>query len=401
MVDSLIMKKTTIAFFMQHYLTPSMTFIFRQLNLIKKKCDTIVLVSNKLENVDLFPTENIEFKKRNFIKLKTSRLFNHFYSLNRLLSISPKLSNRQKSYFERIIKNNNVDIIHAHFGPSGIEILPVAKRLKFPLIVSFHGYDASFLLEYEKYTQKLKDLFNYATVIVPTEYMLKKLSYLGLNSHNSRVIHYGIMLSDFEYKKIGFVREKFLRNDKIFFLQVSNFVEKKGHFFTLKAFKKLLEKYPNAHLTLAGDGILKNQIKKFCNELNLDNYVDFPGLVNQNEVKKLMKDADIFVHHSVTAGNGDQEGVPNVLIEAMASGLPVISTYHAGIPELINDGVNGFLVKEKDIDRYYQRMFDILSKGDDFKLNARRKIEELYNLEIEMNKLIELYTSLTMKSSEI
>ncbi len=85
----------------------------------------------------------------------------------------------------------------------------------------------------------------------------------------------------------------------------------------------------------------------------------------------------------------------------MASGLPVISTYHAGIPELIDDGINGFLVEEKDIDSYSQRMFDILSVGDDFKLNARRKIEESYNLEIEMNRLVELYTFLIMKSPAV
>ena len=243
------MKKTSVAFFMQHYLTPSMTFIYRQLNLINNKCECLVLVSNKLENLDLFPVENVFLKKRNFNKIKTSGLFDRFYSINKLLSINPKLSNLQKSYFEKTIKNSNARIIHAHFGPSGIEILPVAQRLQLPLVVSFHGYDASFLLEYEKYSQELKNLFKYATVIVPTEFMLKKLSYLGLNSLNSYVIHYGVMLDDFKYKKFESVREKFLRNKKINFLQVSNFVEKKGHFYTLQAFKKFLQKYPNVHLT--------------------------------------------------------------------------------------------------------------------------------------------------------
>ena len=388
------MKKRAVAFFMQHYLTPSMTFIYRQLNLINNKCECVVLVSNKLENIEFFPFQNISFKERNFIKLKTSRLFTHFYSIHNLLSINPKLSTSQKNYFEKIIKKNSVQIIHSHFGPSGIEILPIAQKLKIPLVVSFHGYDASFLLEFEKYQHNLRNLFKYSTVVVPTEFMLKKLSYLGLNSLNSKVIHYGIALNDFEYKRYESVKDKFLDNDKINFFQVSNFVEKKGHFYTLRAFKKFLEKYPNAHLTLAGDGYLKDQIIKLCNELNLDHYVNFPGLVTQKQVKQLMKDMDIFVHHSITASNGEQEGVPNVLIEAMASGLPVISTFHAGIPELIDDGVNGFLVEEKDIDKYSQRMFDILNKGDNFKLNARRKIEESYNLEIEMNKLIELYTSL-------
>ncbi len=209
------MKKTSIAFFMQHYLTPSMTFIYRQINLIKNRCESLVLVSNKLENIDLFPFHNIALKERNFNSLKTSRIFTHFYSIDNLLSINPKLSSRQKKYFESIIKKNNVQVIHAHFGPSGIEILPVARKLKIPLVVSFHGYDASFLLESETYKFGLRELFKYSTVIAPTDFMVNKLSLLGLNFDNSYVIHYGVMLNDFEFKSDVSIKLKFIRNDNV------------------------------------------------------------------------------------------------------------------------------------------------------------------------------------------
>ena len=383
-----------IAIYLQHYLSPSMTFIYRQILGVQKSVKPLVFVSNKIENLYMFPVESINFKSRNLLRIKTSRVFNKIYGPHKLLSRKPKISYHQKKYFTKIISNNDVKLIHAHFGPSGIEILPIAKDLNIPLVVSFHGYDGSILLKYEGYKQKLKRLFEYSHVIVPSHYMLNELNERVGNLINYSIVNYGIPLDDFRYVKRASVKGKVDRGEKLTFLQVSNFVEKKGHFYTLSAFKELLNFYPNVQLILAGDGYLKGKIQELVNNLGLNKKVIFPGAVNHKQVSNFMSKADVFLHHSVTSTQGDKEGIPNVIMEAMATGLPCISTLHAGIPELIRDGVNGFLVEEKDINGYVQKMITLLSSSGNFASEARNTVESDFNLDLQNEKLIKIYYSL-------
>ena len=383
-----------IAIYLQHYLSPSMTFIYRQILGVQKSVKPLVFVSNKIENLYMFPVESINFKSRNLLRIKTSRVFNKIYGPHKLLSRKPKISYHQKKYFTKIISNNDVKLIHAHFGPSGIEILPIAKDLNIPLVVSFHGYDGSILLKYEGYKQKLKRLFEYSHVIVPSHYMLNELNERVGNLINYSIVNYGIPLDDFRYVKRASVKGKVDRGEELTFLQVSNFVEKKGHFYTLSAFKELLNFYPNVQLILAGDGYLKGKIQELVNNLGLNKKVIFPGAVNHKQVSNFMSKADVFLHHSVTSTQGDKEGIPNVIMEAMATGLPCISTLHAGIPELIRDGVNGFLVEEKDINGYVQKMITLLSSSANFASEARNTVESDFNLDLQNEKLIKIYYSL-------
>ena len=383
-----------IAIYLQHYLSPSMTFIYRQILGVQKSVKPLVFVSNKIENLYMFPVESINFKSRNLLRIKTSRVFNKIYGPHKLLSRKPKISYHQKKYFTKIISNNDVKLIHAHFGPSGIEILPIAKDLNIPLVVSFHGYDGSILLKYEGYKQKLKRLFEYSHVIVPSHYMLNELNERVGNLINYSIVNYGIPLDDFRYVKRASVKGKVDRGEKLTFLQVSNFVEKKGHFYTLSAFKELLNFYPNVQLILAGDGYLKGKIQELVNNLGLNKKVIFPGAVNHKQVSNFMSKADVFLHHSVTSTQGDKEGIPNVIMEAMATGLPCISTLHAGIPELIRDGVNGFLVEEKDINGYVQKMITLLSSSGNFASEARNTVESDFNLDLQNEKLIKIDYSL-------
>ena len=383
-----------IAIYLQHYLSPSMTFIYRQILGVQKSVKPLVFVSNKIENLYMFPVESINFKSRNLLRIKTSRVFNKIYGPHKLLSRKPKISYHQKKYFTKIISNNDIKLIHAHFGPSGIEILPIAKDLNIPLVVSFHGYDGSILLKYEGYKQKLKRLFEYSHVIVPSHYMLNELNERVGNLINYSIVNYGIPLDDFRYVKRASVKGKVDRGEKLTFLQVSNFVEKKGHFYTLSAFKELLNFYPNVQLILAGDGYLKGKIQELVNNLGLNKKVIFPGAVNHKQVSNFMSKADVFLHHSVTSTQGDKEGIPNVIMEAMATGLPCISTLHAGIPELIRDGLNGFLVEEKDISGYVQKMITLLSSSANFASEARNTVESDFNLDLQNEKLIKIYYSL-------
>ena len=388
------MNKIPIAIYLQHYLAPSMTFIYRQLKSAEKKYNPLVICSDRVENQDKFPFENFFLKRRNFIHIKKSRYYNKLFGSHALLSINPRISIGQSKYFSQILHKNDVKLIHAHFGPSGIEILSIAKALNIPLIVSFHGYDGSILLKYERYKRTLKRIFEYSHIIVPSQYMLNELNDRVGNLVNCTIVNYGIPLNDFRYVERSSVKNKVDKNEKLIFLQLSNFVEKKGHFYTVSAFKELLNSYPNSQLVLAGDGDLIGEIQELVNNLGLKNKVIFSGAVNHKQVSEFMRKADVFLHHSVTSTTGDKEGIPNVIMEAMATGLPCISTVHAGIPELIKDQINGLLVKEKDISGYVQKMKELLEKENDYALQARKTVENHFNLEIQTQKLSAIYDRL-------
>ncbi len=166
--------------------------------------------------------------------------------------------------------------------------------------------------------------------------MRQEMENAGLHLKNAKLLYYG---TDINYFKPV---EQLKPRQKYTFLQISSFNEKKGHIYTLQAYKKFLDLVTDKDtykLVLAGGGALLDTIKNETEKLGLTNNVEFTGVITYKETYPLLQQADVFVHHSITLPNGMKEGIPNALMEAMAMELPVISTRHAGIPELIEDSV--------------------------------------------------------------
>ena len=394
-------QRPNIAIYVQHYLAPSMTFIYRQLKGIEQYYSPIVFCSDLKENLDRFPYGKIYHKQRNFIHFKKSRYYKKIFGNHTLLNTNPHLSLNQKRYFSRLIDENNLKLIHAHFGPSGLEIVDLAKQKELPLIVTFHGYDASVLLTMRKYADNIKKVFAYAHIITVSEVMKEELVKQGANSNNISVIRCGIPVESFTYTKRKPLSEKKKANELISFLQVSSFVEKKGHDYTVRAFHDFLEYYPNARLVLAGDGYLKTNIQILCERLGIPDKVKFLGNVDYRQIPELMESADVFLHHSVTSKTGDKEGIPTVIMEAMASGLPVISTFHSGIPELIDDGINGLLVSEYEVSKYSKKIRDILKDDGRLGQRARDKVDKDFNLIKQNKRLVDYYSHVVKASHKI
>lgn len=256
------------------------------------------------------------------------------------------------------VRDFNPDIIHCHFGYEAARFLENFTRTDIPVFISFHGNDASERLRSNVYCRRLAPLLARPNVyaIFVSKFLhsqfIKKIA-----APRYFILYYGINLNQFERKKPAPPPQPFT------FLQVSSFREKKGHVYTVRAFKKMLDTHPDARckLILAGDGPLLNEIKQLCQSLGIAHLVEFPGFVSSAQARDLMDEAHAFLHHSVTAANGDTEGMPNAIMEAMAMELPVISTYHSGIPELVEDGVNGYLVQEKDVEAYAYRLSAIMT----------------------------------------
>lgn len=365
---------TAVAVYVRDFLPVSMTFVYRQLLGVRGAFDPIVLASG-VANRELFPFDpvyahpiGLDEKVARYVKRRTRRSFVH---------IAP----RRLRAWERALRKHDARLLHVHFGNRALEVLPLARRLGLPLLVTFHGMDASSLLRDPVYRAGLKDLFAYAKVLAVSDTMARRLEAEG--AADVAVHHVGIPLDAFPYVART-------RKPAVEWLQVSNFVEKKGHVYTVEAFHRL--GHADSRLTLAGDGPLRPEVELLCGKLGLGDRVRFPGKVSEREVAALMRDADVFVHHSVTARDGDQEGIPTVLMEAMATGLPVLSTEHAGIPELVTDTVTGHLVPERDVDAYVERMRAVLA-GDPTEMGRRaaERVRDGFDLATQNAKLVEHY----------
>jgi glycosyltransferase involved in cell wall biosynthesis len=228
-------------------------------------------------------------------------------------------------------------------------------------------------------------------VITVSHDMAKRLAPFGLDGGRTDVHYIGIPVDEFEVPDREPVRDKYRNGAPLRFLQVSNFVEKKGHRYTVEAFSRFVEKYPKCELILAGDGPLRAEIESQCAGLGLKNHVKFAGRVVKNQISDLMRESDVFVHHSITAADGDMEGIPTVIMEAMSTGLVVLSTFHSGITELVDDGVDGYLVAERDVDGYLQKLLGLVDSDPELSKRARRKIENEFDITKQNAKLVEIY----------
>lgn len=291
-------------------------------------------------------------------------------------------------YLLTAVEGKKYDFVHVHFGNNGmlgvfLKDLGYAKEC----YVSFHGADAN-KLKTAAELDYLKTLFKSDVKFVSNSiFMKKKLVSLGCNNNNIMVLPYCIDLDKFNY----FERDL---NEEVKFISVGRLVEKKGHIYVLQALKKIVEKYNNIKYLIVGDGPQKRSLENYCNKVNLNKNVTFLGSKKSDEVKQLLKSSSVFILNSITAEDGDMEGLPVVILEAQASGLPILSTYHAGIPEMVSNGVEGLLVEEKNVEEIYKSMkFFIENKNDWNRMgkNGFSNISKNYSLDIMKNRFQEIF----------
>lgn len=283
------------------------------------------------------------------------------------------------------LKANRVNLVFAEYGPTAVKVLPVCKRLQLPLIVHFHGFDASHKDTLTNYSRDYSEVFAYASYVIGvSRKMIKDLSALGAPEEKLVYNPYGPDDSFFSVRNDA--------NRKKFF-SVGRFVEKKAPHLTLLAFRKVIEVHPNACLFMGGDGPLLNICKDLAGAWKMENNVVFLGKLSPAEVRKNMSDSLAFVQHSITAPDGDSEGTPVVILEAGAAGLPVISTYHAGIPDIVQNEETGFLVKERDVDGMASCMIQVLEHpclAKKMGSAARARIRNNFTMERHIGKLNQL-----------
>lgn len=346
-----------ILYFSHSFGSPTTTFIrnetesFNITDSIKYICNSLHPGINKPDYVEVIP-----FRQNKFLgKIKW-----WLWKIDLYCGFSNKIFSKQ---LNDSIHTFKPDIIHCHFGYEALMLLDnIDDFERQKIIIHFHGYDASAMTRKKTYVEKLKYYLSKSNVftISCNAYFIDRFKKeLQLSISHSFVLKCGV-----DTEKL-FVPSELNERTEQYIIQVSSLAEKKGQEYTIKAFAKVVAypEYKNLKLLFTGDGERKKKLLDLVIKLKLEDNIVFLGTLPPNEVAKYLSKAAVFVHHSVTDSAGDMEGIPNAIMEAMALNLPVLSTIHSGIPELVEDGVNGYLVKEKDIDEYALRIIDALKMG--------------------------------------
>lgn len=293
-------------------------------------------------------------------------------------------------------RRKRIKLIHARFGNAGVSLLPVKRRVRIPMLTSFHGFDLPSKRNRRKsYHRKLPLLFKHGTKFtVPSRHMKRKLIRWGCPRGKIKILYSGIDLRRFPYM------QRPARTDGILIIGVGRLHKKKGFKYLIKAFKLVQEKHPSSQLLIIGRGQERGRLKRLIRKLKLQSKVKLKGHVEHHQLNKWLQRADIFCLPSVTTKDGNQEGIPNSLKEAMATGLPVISTKHGGIPELIGDGQEGYLVPERSVSKLAMRICELIEQPE-LRLamgeRGREKVERNFNREKQVARLEEIYRRLLRK----
>ncbi|MAM27954.1 MAG: glycosyl transferase family 1 [Flavobacteriaceae bacterium] len=258
------------------------------------------------------------------------------------------------------LKQQNIDVVLAQYGMIGTLMTEACSILNLPLVVHFHGHDAVRKSVLEKYGERYTKMFAYVktTVVSVSHEMTRRLVALGCPEDKIRYNTYGPADSFLE------VQPTYASQQFVF---IGRFVEKKAPHLLLLAFSKVLVEFPDAQLVCAGDGPLLDSSKDLAHALGMNDSVDFVGRINHATFKEQLRNSIAYVQHSVEAIDGDMEGTPVSILEASGAGLAVISTTHAGIPDVIVHEKTGLLCNERDADAMAQHMLQVLRHPDEAK----------------------------------
>lgn len=296
------------------------------------------------------------------------------------------------------------DLLHCHFGTRAH--LAAALRslglIDTNIVTTFHGFDISATIR-RKGPDHYRLLFRFGTLFLPiSELWAQKLRELGCDPKRIRVHHMGIncALTEFRERRRD---SRPMRPVKL--VSIGRLVEKKGHAHTLRALARMRRHRPDivATLEIVGGGDLEDALKKEALALGLTDAVTFHGGLPHADTLRILNEAAIFVLPSVTSKGGDMEGIPVSLMEAMARGLPVISTYHSGIPELVQDGVCGFLVPEGDdesLARAIERMIDSAPQWPEIGRAGRLIVEKSFDRQRLGHRLLDYYREVSLARTQ-
>ena len=391
------MKKPVVIHGIRGYLSHTETFVGNQVTGLQEYAP-VVVCHHKSENRQ-FDIENLYVIKERLRGIHKAASF-MTYEVLRALTV------HEVYKAAKWARQFNPSLLHLHYAVDAAFFAPLYKKLGIPTIVSLYGYDVSAFPQalggfgkiYLKRAFKSMDCF-----LAMSEDMKRDVIALGAPEEKVIVHYHGINAARFRFENRNYKRKQSYN-----ILCVGTLERKKGQHHLIRAVADLRRQRPDidARLTLVGKGPLMNECKKIAREQGIADFVHFAGYVPHlgSDFMQYYWNADVFVHFSTTQARNDKEGIPGTIVEAMASGLPVIATQHAGIPEAITNGTHGILLEEKNADGIAKSLIDLFENEElrrSLGQAAAQRALKCLDVRTKTRDLERLYDTMTKKNGRL
>lgn len=338
-----------VASYCTTFLKPEMLHIYRQITGLSRWQTFVITKERQCADLYPMPSDGIE------IAPKVRSNFIRRFWLKYVKRQPPIVYRGEYGVLAKLLERRHADVLHVYFGHTGVHLLPFLQQWPRASVVSFHGMDVQTRAHDPSYEQRLRDLLQSTTFVLARSHSLQqRLLDLGCPPEKLRLNRTGIPLDQFPLVQRDAPQDGAWR-----LVQACRLIEKKGLDDAIRAFATLRQTFPKASFTIAGEGPLLEPLKALCNELGLGDAVSFAGFLKGPALCELYHRSHLFIHPSRLTEDQNQEGIPNSMLEAMATGLPVIATQHGGIPEAVRADVTGFLTPERDVAALLQSLLRI------------------------------------------
>ncbi len=381
------MGKLVVASYCSSFLKPEMLHIYRQVKALRG-VDTFV-VTKEIQNAERFPFAKIEI-----VPKRRTNLLVHGW-LKFVERRPPIVYRGEYQTLDALLERHGADLMHIYFGHTGVHLLPFIEQWDKPCVVSFHGADVAHKSDIKDYPAKLRRLFDAVPLVFArSQSLIDRLIHLGCPPEKLRINRTGIPLEEFP-----FAERRRPTDGKWRILQACRLIPKKGVATSLRAFAIFKKDNPKAEFFIAGKGPLQPELEMLADGLGIIRDVHFVGFLSQSRLLELYHSSHLFLHPSEISVNQDQEGVPNSVLEAMATGLPVVATRHGGIPEAVDHERSGFLVDEEDhvgLARAMQRIVDSPELLEKMGAAARNTVAARFEQGAQIQQLESFYQEAVM-----
>ena len=375
-------QKPVVTSFVGTFLKPEMWHVYHQVSGLTR-FRSVVLTRERC-NPETFPHENVYV-----LPESSSQWWNRAW----LKYVMRKPQVVYKGMIRTVIQaleEAKTDLWHIYFGHEATRLAPIFKSWKKPTVVSFHGADLGTYVKRPSDIVWLPEVFDQAKLILARcESFMPILKELGCPPEKLRLNRTSVPWQFYARKE-----KEWPKNGAWGLVQACRLTAKKGVLTSLRAFARFAENYPNATFTIAGDGPQLGEIQREVWRLNLTRKVFFVGFLDREALRQLFYKSHFFLHPSEANNLNDIEGIPNSLLEAMATGLVCFSTHHAGIPEAVENEKDGILLPEKNPEALADQLLALTNNEALYRSisqAATEKIKRIFAPELQIKVLEEIY----------